>query len=350
MAARPIPNLEDVARHAGVSTATVSRCINTPERLREPTRLRVQAAIDALGYTPHFGGQALASNRTNTIGAIIPTMENAIFARGLQAVEERLAEAGVTLLVASSGYDPEREAAQVRTLLGRGVDGLLLIGRDRPAETYRLIQAQAKPLVLAWTLAPPTTASCVGFDNRLAASQLCRCVIEAGHREIAMIAGVTAWNDRARDRIDGVRDALSEYGLKLEPQRLVEAPYSIEDGEAAFRKLFHGPKPTAVICGNDVLAAAAINAASRMGLSVPNDISVTGFDDIDLANVVAPGITTAHVPHRRMGGLAAEFLLRMRNGDDEPTSHEFEVTIVKRGSLSAPNSSAGHSGHGSRVK
>ena len=336
MSARPIPTLEDVARHAGVSTATVSRCINTPERLREPTRKRVQASIDALGYMPHFGGQALASNRTNTIGAIIPTMENAIFARGLQAVEERLAEEGVTLLVASSGYDPERETSQVKTLLRRGVDGLLLIGRERPSEIYDVIKSQGKPVVLAWTLDPSEAVTCVGFDNQRAAAQLCRAVIERGHREIAMIAGVTAWNDRARGRIDGVKEAMHERGWELPAHRLIEAQYTIEAGAEAFRQIFLGSKPTAVMCGNDVLAAGAISAAYKMGLKVPDDVSITGFDDIDLADVVVPGITTAHVPHRRMGRLAAELLLSMRNGEAVKTSNAFEVSIVQRGSLSAP--------------
>ncbi|MCY3980720.1 MAG: LacI family DNA-binding transcriptional regulator, partial [Alphaproteobacteria bacterium] len=116
---KPRPTLEDVAGMAGVSTATVSRVLNQPERVRSETRSRVKAAVAHFDYTPHFGGRALASNRTNTVGAVIPTMENAIFARGLQALQESLAEEAVTLVVASANYDPAREADQIRTLLGR---------------------------------------------------------------------------------------------------------------------------------------------------------------------------------------------------------------------------------------
>ena len=107
------PTLEDVARLSGVSTATVSRVLNAPDKVRDETRARVVAAVDSLGYTPHFSARALASNRTHTIGAVIPTMENAIFAQGLQALQEDLSAAGVTLLVATSGYDPAREAEQM---------------------------------------------------------------------------------------------------------------------------------------------------------------------------------------------------------------------------------------------
>ena len=132
MSPNSLPTLEDVARRAGVSTATVSRCLNEPDRVRPATRARVDAAVNELGYTPHFGGRMLASNRTNTIGAVIPTMENAIFAAGVQALQDELARRGITLLVATSHYDMQREAEQIRVLLGRGVDGLVLIGEDRP--------------------------------------------------------------------------------------------------------------------------------------------------------------------------------------------------------------------------
>ncbi|MEL6979358.1 MAG: LacI family DNA-binding transcriptional regulator [Pseudomonadota bacterium] len=338
MTARTVPRLEDVARRAGVSTATVSRCLNEPQRLRAETRERVEAAIEALGYVPHFGGQALASNRTNTIGAIIPTMENAIFARGLQAVEETLAAAGVTLLLASSAYDPAREAEQARALLRRGVDGLLLIGAARPQATYDLIARHRRPLVLAWTLGPAAGAACVGFDNRKAARDLAALVLEHGHRDVAMIAGVTAWNDRAAARIAGVRDAMEARGLALAPERLVEAPYAIEAAERAFSDLMApaARRPTAVICGNDVLAAGAIKAARAMGLRVPQDVSITGFDNLDLAEVVPPGVTTAKVPHRRMGRQAAETLLALRDGKRPPQFDALAVAIEVRGSLSHP--------------
>ncbi|MEM1346812.1 MAG: LacI family DNA-binding transcriptional regulator, partial [Pseudomonadota bacterium] len=258
---RPHPTLSDVAEAAGVSSATVSRCLNAPERVAEATRARVEAAVAALGYTPHFAGMALASKRTNTVGAVIPTMDNAIFARALQAMEETLAAEGVTLLVASSGYDPEREALQVRALLGRGVDGLLLIGAARPAPTYALLEQRGVPLVLAWTDRAGQGGVPVGFDNAHAAKAMAERVLDLGHRHLAMIAGLTTGNDRATARVAGVRAALGYRGLALAPERLIEAPYTLAAGEAAFATLMaQDPRPTAVLCGNDVLAAGALRA------------------------------------------------------------------------------------------
>jgi LacI family transcriptional regulator len=329
------PTLEDVARRADVSTATVSRCLNFPDRVREQTRTRVAQAVADLGYTPHFGGRALASNRTNTMGAVIPTMDNAIFARGIQAVQEELATSDATLLIASSGYDPEQEAKEIRVLLSRGVDGLLLIGEARPASTYELLIRRQVPFVLVWTWRPDCPHVCVGFDNHVAARALAERVVALGHRDIAMISGVTDWNDRASARVAGVREALQTAGIALCPDRLIEAEYSLLGGEAAFEALMRRtPAPTAVLCGNDVLAAGALKAARRLGLSVPRDVSITGFDNIDLAEAVHPGLTTVHVPHRRMGAAAARALLALRDGAPLPDDLTFRTRIISRESLS----------------
>ena len=181
----PLPTLEDVANRAGVSTATVSRCLNSPEKVVEQTRSKVMSAVEELGYTPHFGGRALASRKTNTAGAVIPTMDNAIFAIALQAFQKELASAGVTLLVASSDYDPAQELDQIRSLVERGADGLLLIGQERPASSYEYLNKRRIPFVVAWTYRTDQSNCYVGFDNRLAAARMAERVIDAGHRDIA---------------------------------------------------------------------------------------------------------------------------------------------------------------------
>lgn len=334
---RSKPSIDDVARLAGVSTATVSRSLNEPHRVKRATLETVRNAVDELGYTPHFGGRALASNKTNTIGALIPTMDNAIFARGLQALQETLAQAGVTLLVATSGYDPIREAEQIRALLGRGVDGLLLIGTARPEKTYTLLKRHNVPIVIAWSFRLDSVHPCVGFDNCAAAVKVTDCVLDFGHRRIAMIAGISRGNDRAADRIEGVHRALSARGLVLATGHLIEAPYDLQDATSAMETLMAlEPRPTAVICGNDVLAAGALMYAKRAGISVPTDVSVVGFDNIDLASVVDPPLTTLHVPHWRMGQTAAELLLALRNGAENVTSVEIQTELVMRQSLGPP--------------
>ncbi len=331
---RSAPTLEDVARKAGVSTATVSRCFNTPERVVETTRERILRIVDELGYTPHFGGRALASNRSNTVGAIIPTMENAIFARGLQAFQETLADNGVTLLVASSGYDPERELQQIRTLISQGADGLLLIGHARPDKTYDFLKQRKIPCVLTWNYRADSGCFNVGFNNRKAAAELAQKVIDYGHRHIGMITGRTEFNDRAVDRIQGVRDAMTDSGVPLEQLTIIPTHYTLQSGGDAFAGLMsHSPRPTAVICGNDVLATGAIARANDLGIRVPDDVSITGFDDIDLAEVIQPKLTTVHVPHRRMGESAARLLLEIIGGEADCRSIELDTELVIRGSL-----------------
>ncbi len=328
------PRIEDVARAAGVSTATVSRCLNSPATVRESTRSIVEEAISKLGYTPHFGARALAMNRTHTIGAVIPTMENAIFARGLQAVQERLSDSETTLLLACSGYDPDREARQIRTLMQRGVDGLILIGEARPKETYAFLQSREIPIVLVWCDGESTDHICIGFDNRAAARGMAQTVLDYGHRQIAMVAGIMDWNDRAARRVEGVRQALTAAGLDLNADNLIEAEYSLEAGALALRRLMsRSPRPTAVICGNDVLAAGVLQGARQMGLRVPDDLSITGFDDIELASVLDPGLTTVHVPHRRMGWTAADRILELQTDDRANGNVSFSTDLVVRGSL-----------------
>lgn len=333
-----VPTLDDVARAARVSTATVSRCLNTPERVSEKTRDTVMQAVETLGYTPHFGARVLASKRSYTIGAIIPTMANAIFATGLQAFQEELHAQGYTLLVSSTGYNPAAEAEQIRALVGRGADGLMLIGYDRKPEVYAYLARQTVPTLLTWAFRAESPLPCVGFDNRAAMRSLAEVVLDKGHSRIAMISGVIEGNDRAAERVEGVQDALRARGLNPGIP-VVSASYDIESGARAFAELMaRTPRPTAVMCGNDVLAAGAVQQAEDMGLRVPGDVSVTGFDDIELARIVRPHLTTVHVPHRKMGQQAARELIALIEGRSTGTPIEVQTTLELRGSLAAPAS------------
>jgi LacI family transcriptional regulator len=191
--------------------------------------------------------------------------------------------------------------------------------------------------VLAWTCDPAAPFPAIGFDNRAAAAAMTARVLAEGHREIAMIAGVTRWNDRAAGRVAGVRDAAEAAGVAVPAGRIVEAPYAIDAGARAFETLIAAhPGLTAILCGNDVLAAGALMAARRRGIGVPGDVSVVGFDDIDLAAVTDPGLTTVRVPHRRMGDAAARALLALRDGATVPEPTAFATRIVARGSLGPP--------------
>ncbi len=337
------PTLEDVSRLAGVSTATISRCLNAPQKVSEKTREKVLKAVDALGYAPNFGAQALAAKRTNTFGAIIPTMENAIFARALQAFQKELEAQGITLLVGCSDYKPDMEEKQIRALVSRGADALLLIGHNRSNSVYDFLSARDIPYINAWVHDTEFEHPSIGFDNKMAMKQLTQEVLRLGHRNIGYITAERAHNDRALKRYEGVLEALNEGGLDPECLKTVELSYSIENGAKGFETLMQDETPSAVLCGNDVLAAGAIMQAHKMGLRVPEDISIVGFDDIDIAEIVSPALTTVHVPHREMGRKCALALIERRN-NSEQNSHlqmqqiELKAAIKWRNSLIAVNS------------
>ena len=326
------PTLEDVATRAGVSTATVSRCLNAPEKVVAKTRERVLNAVRDLGYAPNFSARALAARRTQTIGAVIPTMENAIFAQGLQAFQERLAQDGFMLLVASSSYDPDVEFEQIRALVARGADGLLLIGHDRDAEVLKFLDKQNVPALVAWAYHRDQPS--IGFDNQAAMKELADHAIALGHRKIGVISASQTGNDRARARVAGIHAAANEAGLGAEAISVVETNYSIKSGAIAFDRLMANA-PTLILCGNDVLAAGALRRAHEMNISVPGDISITGFDDIELASLVTPRLTTVHVPHRIMGETAADTLIDMAEGR-QPGASVCLPTYVRDGETLGP--------------
>lgn len=331
---RAVPTLADVARHANVSTATVSRCLNSPDQVINPTRDRVLKAIQELGYAPNFGARTLAGKHTHTIGAIIPTMENAVFARGIQAFQEELVRNGKTLLIASSAYDEALEEEQIRALVARGADALLLIGYHRSQQIYDFLDRRSVPILVAWSFDPKQRQTAIGFDNVNAMAELARLVIGHGHRNIACISAPIAANDRARGRVEGIRQAMSEAGLDADTLVLTQTPYGIENGEVALREtLAIAPATTAVMCVNDVLAIGALRAAKELGMRVPEDISVTGFDAIEIALLADPALTTVHVPHREMGRRAAKMLIEMVKNPASISSVELPTDIRMQKSL-----------------
>ncbi|MGB3406825.1 MAG: LacI family DNA-binding transcriptional regulator [Jannaschia sp.] len=329
-----VPTLADVATLAGVSTATVSRCLNAPERVQPNTRARINEAIRTLGYSPNFGARALAAKRTDTIGAIIPTLDNSIFARGLQAFQTALVEHGMTLLLASSAYRADLEEAQIRTLVARGADGLLLIGHDRDPIIYEFLAKHGVPVLVAWVHDPDQPRPSVGFDNRKAMAAMTEAVLDRGHRCIATISGHTKMNDRTRARVQGIRDAMASRNLDPGCLQVIETPYGIETGAQAFRTLMDWPeRPTAVICGNDLLALGALRQARIMGIDVPGQVSITGFDDMEIAVVADPPLATVTVPHAEMGRQAAGILTSMVRDGATPGQVELRCALQLRGSL-----------------
>ena len=334
--------LSDVARHAGVSTASVSRALNTPEKVSKALRTRVETAVEELGYIPSGAARALASRKSRAMGAVVPTLDNAIFASGINALQRQLNRYGYTLLIACSDYDPDRELEDIRALLAHGVEGLMLVGGSHHQDALELIRRRRVPLVNCWIYDPASDVPCIGFDNRAAASRVTDYLLSLGHRDIAMIAGVTEHNDRAAARVAGVRDALQAHGIGLSPGRLIESPYDVAEGRQALRALLRagGPRPTAVICGNDVLALGALLECQASGIGVPGELSITGFDDLAVSAQLHPPLTTVRVPSADMGERAASYLVGRRRGEHLLDHVEVETSLVVRGTTAPPATTA----------
>jgi LacI family transcriptional regulator, galactose operon repressor len=286
----------------------------------------------------HGAARALASRRTHTIGAVIPTLDNAIFANTAHALQKTLDDAGYTLLLACHEFDAGIEARVTRALVERGVDGLVLLGATHPASVLRMLDTQQIPYVLTWALDASGRHPCVGFDNRAAAIGVAQHLLDLGHREFAMISGVTAGNERASERLEGVRQVLGKHGIALASERVVEKPYTLSAGREGLRELLPGtPRPTAVICGNDVLAIGALAECQAQGIAVPREVSLTGFDDLEVAAVVTPALTTVHFPTAELGSYAAQHLLARITGKPFEMRTELPVELVVRASTAPPS-------------
>jgi LacI family transcriptional regulator len=329
----------DVARRAGVSTATVSRVLNGSPLVSTGAREKVEAAIRELAYLPHEAARELAMRRSRTLGAIIPTLTNAIFATGVNAFEEEARARGHALFIAVSNYDPVQEGFLVRQMMERGVDGLLLVGNDRAEESRAMLAASGLRCAWDWSFDDAAQIANVGFDNAEAMAPVVDHLVGTGRRRVAMLAGVLAGNDRARARLDGVVRRLESHGLA--PVAVAETRYSIRRAREAARDLLDHA-PDAIVCGNDVIAFGALAAARAAGLSVPGDVAITGVDDLPISAEVDPALTTVRIPAEEMGRRAAAELIAAIREDRPVASIRLETRlVVRRSSWRPPSGEAG---------
>ncbi len=330
-------DIVDVANAAKVSISTVSRSFNHPELVKASTRKKIDRAVRKLGYIRNRAAQTMHGIRSGTIGLIVPTIDNAIFAEVIQAFSDSVAKHGFTMLIASHGYDLETEYAVLRKFLEHRVDGVGLIGVDHSAETYRLIDRQGIPAMTIWNYDNESRLSCVGVDNAKAGQMAAEHLIALGHREIAVIFPPVEGNDRARARRQGALDALAQNCADLPPEWTGQARYSIADSKEAVTALLQARRrPTAILCGNDVLAFGAIHAARRLGIDVPQALSVIGIGDFKGAREMEPGLTTIHLPAHDIGKIAGSQLARSIIEDDrEPKRTNCPITLTLRATCAA---------------
>lgn len=328
----------DVARLAGVSTATVSRVINSPDSVKPSTRDRVLRAMKTCGYRYNALARGFATRKSKILGLIVPSITNPVFAESTRGTQDVADDRDYRVVQANTDYSAEREARMIRTFREMRVDGILLTTTDPRHPFLRDLAEEGFPLVLLYSTVRRGPISCVGVDNfrggYLAAAHLA----ERGHRRIGMIAGEFSTSDKSCHRWHGFRKCLSDCGLSYDSRRVLQFPYDLENGKRGIRELMALPEPpTAVFCSNDFLAIGAMEGAREMGLDIPGDLSVVGFDDMPLTGFVSPGLNTIRQPAREMGRLGAQTLLaRIEEPSAPPVHRLLDIQLIERESVAAP--------------
>jgi LacI family transcriptional regulator len=327
----------DVARLAEVSTATVSRTLNTPNLVRPEVRERVEAAIEKLGFIPNDSARALRQNKTRLIGVVVPTLSYALYAEFYQKLQEALARHGFFALLATSEYDLHVEAEQAIRLIRQGAQGLVLVGKVRDKRLSDFLAASRVPTVNTYVVDPTDNSNNVGFDNVKAIESAVDHLIALGHRRIAMLSGITTGrNDRALARRRGYEATMQRHGIESEGW-VEEAPYTIAGGRSALRSMLdRALEPTALVCGSDMLAIGALQECKTRSINVPRDLSIMGFDDLEIAAHLDPPLSTVEVPSKDMGIAAAECIVGLCLGTELPSRTVFETGLVIRSTTAPP--------------
>jgi LacI family gluconate utilization system Gnt-I transcriptional repressor len=307
--------MEDVARAAGVSMVTVSRALNTPEKLAPATLSAVQAAIERLRYVPNLTAGSLASNRSRIVAAIVPTIANSIFSDTIDGLAQALAPHRYQLLLGQTQYRDENEAELVDAFLGRRVDGLILTGVKHARGVRARLQRAAIPVVETWDLTPRPIDMVVGFSNRAAGQAAARYLAGKGYRTLAFIGGQ---DDRSAARLEGFRLGARECGVDEVTAVSMPSPSSLADGNSALADLIRRARPPrAVFCTNDMLAAGALFECQRRNIPVPSRMAVMGFADLPIAAGIEPALTSVQVRSTEMGQRAGELLMRRLGGESQ---------------------------------
>ncbi len=338
--------IKDVARLGGVSVASVTRTFQQSPHVSPDVRRRVEEAAAALGYRPHHAAQALATGASRTIGLLVPALGDRFWGEVADGIEEAAAEAGYSVILATSHEEPGRARQSFRLLLDKGVDGVIaasslpadvpfsvLVNPEEPLHSDDLFAAAGMPDAgQDDEIDAPGEGALkkeVVFDDLSAAAAAVEHLVGLGHREIAFVGG--ARSRTAALRIVGFRQALQEAGLR--PTAIVDCEASLAASRKATHALLSAPeRPSGVVAYDDVVAIAVMRAAHALGLDVPRDLSVVGFDDIDIAAFVEPPLTTVRQPKREMGQAAVELLLQSIRGVAGPPRRKLTGELVVRGS------------------
>jgi LacI family transcriptional regulator, gluconate utilization system Gnt-I transcriptional repressor len=304
--------LGDVAKLAGVSPITVSRVLNRPELVTPDTTEHVRQVIARTGYVPNLLAGGLASRRSRLVAAIVPSITNSMFVETVQSLTDRLWEAGYQTMLGLSGYPASREEALLAAILSRRPDAVFLTGISHSAESRRRLLAARIPIIEVWDLTPTPLDMCIGFSHEKVGQAVAEYLLGKGHRRFGL---VWADDERATMRRQGFISVLARHGITDAQTMMVPAPSTLRLGrEGLARLLSSGYRPDAVFCSSDALAHGVLAEAQSRGLSVPGQLSVVGFGDLDFAAHTYPALSTVRIDRPAIGRQAAEALLARIDG------------------------------------
>jgi len=323
--------LSDVAEHAGVSAVTVSRTLRNPEMVSPALRRRVETAVRELAYVPNQLASALASARTHTIGVVIPSLTNGVFADYLRALHDVFIPAGLQVLVLNSRYLPGAEEKAISTLLGHHPEAMILAGIDQSDQSRRLLEQSGVPVVQTMELSDDPIDINIGFSQRDAGYAATRFLLDLGHRRVGHIRA--RLDPRSRRRAEGYRQAMED--ALIDPSPFVAAtprPSSVALGAELFSEILsRSPNLEAVFTCNDDLALGALFECHRRGIKVPGDISIVGFNDLEFCASACPSLTSVATPRYEMGRCAAEMVLEITRGSGRrPAARRIDLGVSIR--------------------
>ncbi|WP_437614106.1 DNA-binding transcriptional regulator CytR [Erwinia sp. V71] len=306
--------MKDVAERAGVSTATVSRALMNPEKVSAATRQKVEQAVIDVGYSPHALARNAKRSESRTILVIVPDICDPFFSEIIRGIETTAAQEGYLVLIGDCAHQNQQEKSFLNLMLTRQIDGMVLLGSQLPFDTGVEEQRSLPPMVMANEFAPELELPTVHIDNLTAAFEAVNHLYQLGHRRIACIAGPETM-PLSHYRLQGYIQSLRRNGLTVAPEYIVRGDFTFEAGAMALKQLMTLPQPPdALFCHSDIMALGALSQAKTLGLRVPQDLSLVGFDDIELARYSDPQLTTVAQPRFAIGREAMLLLLEQLQG------------------------------------
>jgi LacI family transcriptional regulator len=327
--------IRDVARRAGVAIGTVSHHLNRSAPVSDETARRIQRAIDGLGFRIHLGARGLRAQRTHSVGLVLPNISNPFYAEIARAIEHALWEQGFQTLLCDSSQDPDREQAHLEALESRRVDGVLIIrtGERRPP------RGPPDPASLPTVYVDRAVVGrhSVSTDNRLGGVLAARHLADLGHVRIGIMAGESRVGN-VRHRLRGFQGELARRGIVVREEHVITGPQAIALGYAVAELVERPPRPTAIFATNDVVAIGAWRRLLELGLRIPQDVSLIGFDDIEMSSLLFPPLTTVRQDKVALGREATGLLLARLAGKPPPGPGVIKIPpeLMIRGSTAAP--------------